>query len=119
MLNNGAGGSSVANRLTTSSSIRVINFGTEANVDQGTFLRGISQAPAKNFLFVYDNEAGTGRPISGTIIENDDLDLSGVNQILALYKNHVDGVNGAWGVIIRILWAARASPASRELKAGI
>ncbi len=100
MLNDGNDGTAVALRLTTTNSIKVINFGTEENVNQGTFLYGVSGSPAKNFCFVYDNEAGTGRPIAGTIIESDGLDLSGVTQILTAYKNNVDGEAGAWGVII-------------------
>ncbi len=100
MLNNGAGGTTVTLRLTTGNSIRVINFGNTANVNQGTFLYGTSYAPPKNFVFVYDNELGTGRPISGTVVESDGLDLSAVTQILPRYRNNVDGINGAWGVII-------------------
>jgi len=100
MLNDGAGGSSVTMRLTTANSFRVINFGTEENVNQGTFLYGVSRSPAKNFVFVYDNVEGTGRPIAGSIIENDGLDLSNVTQILPSYKTNVDNVDGAWGVII-------------------
>ncbi len=100
MLNNGAGGTTVTLRLTTESSIRVINFGNTANVNQGTFLYGNSYAFPKNFVFVYDNELGTGRPISGTVVESDGLDLSAVTQILPLYRNNVDRINGAWGVII-------------------
>jgi hypothetical protein len=100
MLNNGAGGSIVAMRLTTANSIKVINFGTSDDVNQGTFLYGVSRSPAKNFVFVYDNVEGTGRPIAGSIIENDGLDLSNVTQILPSYKSKVDNFDGAWGVII-------------------
>ncbi|HNQ44603.1 MAG TPA: hypothetical protein PKI59_09230, partial [Candidatus Cloacimonadota bacterium] len=100
MLNDGNEGTSIATRLTSTSAIRVINFGTQENVNQGTFLRGVSQSPAKNFVFVYDNEAGTGRPISGTVVESDGLDLSAVTSILPLYINNVDGQAGAWGLII-------------------
>jgi len=100
MLNDGNNGTAVATRLTTASSIKVINFGTQENVNQGTFLYGVSMSPAKNFVFVYDNEAGTGRPIAGTVVESDGLDLSDVTQILPAYKNNVDGIAGAWGVII-------------------
>ncbi|HPS61309.1 MAG TPA: FlgD immunoglobulin-like domain containing protein [Candidatus Cloacimonas sp.] len=100
MLNNGAGGTSVVTRLTTANSFKVINFGTSTDVNQGTFLYGVSQSPAKNFLFVYDNVEGTGRPIAGSIIENDGLDLSDITQILGSYKTNVDNVSGAWGVII-------------------
>ena len=99
-LNDGNNGTAVVSRLTTSLAMKVINFGTAEDVNQGTFLRGISQSPAKNFAFVYDNEAGTGRPISGTVIEDDGLSLSAVPQILTAYKDNVDGVAGAWGLII-------------------
>ena len=43
---------------------------------------------------------GTGRPIAGSIIEDDGLNLSSVSQILASYRTNVDNVAGAWGVII-------------------
>lgn len=100
MLNDGNNGTSVATRLTTTSSIKVINFGTQENVNQGTFLYGVSAAPAKDFAFVYDNEAGTGRPIAGTVIESDGLALSAVTSILPAYRDNVDAIEGAWGVII-------------------
>ena len=100
MLNDGAGGSSVAMRLTTANSIKVINFGTSDDVNQGTFLYGKSMSPAKNFVFVYDNVEGTGRPIAGSIIEDDGLDLSTITAILGSYRTNVDNVDGAWGVII-------------------
>jgi hypothetical protein len=99
-LNDGNNGTAVVSRLTTSLAMKVINFGTAEDVNQGTFLRGISQSPAKNFAFVYDNEAGTGRPISGTVIEDDGLSLSEVSQILPAYKTYVDNIAGAWGLII-------------------
>ncbi|MGB3939840.1 MAG: FlgD immunoglobulin-like domain containing protein, partial [Candidatus Cloacimonas acidaminovorans] len=100
MLNDGMGGSSVAMRLTTANSFKVINFGTSDDVNQGTFLYGKSMSPSKNFVFVYDNVEGTGRPIAGSIIEDDGLDLSTITAILGSYRTNVDNVDGAWGVII-------------------
>jgi hypothetical protein len=100
MLNDGMGGSSVAMRLTTANSFKVINFGTSDDVNQGTFLYGVSRSPAKNFVFVYDNVEGTGRPIAGSIIEDDGLNLSTITSILGSYRTNVDNVDGAWGVII-------------------
>jgi len=100
MLNDGNGGTSIVTRLTTANSVKVINFGTSTDVNQGTFLYGVSRSPAKNFLFVYDNVEGTGRPIAGSIIENDGLNLSGITSILGSYRTYVDNVSGAWGVII-------------------
>jgi hypothetical protein len=100
MINDGEDGTAIAQRLTSTSSIHVINFGTEENVNQGTFLYGISQTPPKSFVFLYDNVSGTGRPIAGNVIESDGLDLSAVTQIEPLYRSNVDGVANAWGVII-------------------
>ena len=99
-LNDGDDGESAALRLTSQSSIKVIRFGTETSMAQGTLLWGETDAPPKHFMFVYDNEAGTGRPINGNVIESDGIDLSGVNQIPAFYKTNIDGINGAWGLII-------------------
>ncbi len=100
MLNDGADGTTVAQRLTTPSSIHVINFGNDEDTSQGTLAYGLSQAPPKHFVFLYDNLDGLGRPIAGNVIESDGLDLSGITQIHPLYRSEVDGVDGAWGVII-------------------
>jgi hypothetical protein len=100
MLNNGAGGSTVVTRLTTTNTVKVINTVNSAGVNNGTGLRGNSGASPKNFVFVYDNEAGTGRPISGSFIESDGSVNTTSNSYSAFYANNVDGVNGAYGVII-------------------
>ena len=63
-LNNGAGGTFTALRMTTTSSFRVLSLGTGAS--NGTGLRGNSSATATNFVVAYDNVAGTGLPISAT-----------------------------------------------------
>lgn len=99
-LNDGAGGTSAVTYLTTQDSVRVINFSTD-NVDTaGTGIYGNSFASPKDFVFLYDNTAGSGRPITGTVIEKDGADLSAVTQIVQYYKDNVDQVNGAWGAII-------------------
>ncbi len=98
-LNDGAGGTTVVSRLTTTSSIKVINFGTAADPNQGTAIRAVSNAQAKNFAFLYDNTAGTGRPLYGTSIEITGADFS-ANSWAAFYRNNVAGENGAWGGII-------------------
>ncbi|NLK49966.1 MAG: T9SS type A sorting domain-containing protein [Candidatus Cloacimonetes bacterium] len=100
MLNDGDDGTTVALRLTSQSSIKVLRFDTETSSYQGTLLWGETDAPGKYFMAVYDNEAGTGRPINMNVIESDGLDITGVTQILEYYRDHIDNVNGAWGLII-------------------
>ena len=46
----------------------VVAFGTAAT-NNGTLLAGSSSAMPKNLVFTYDNTAGTGRPVSGALVE--------------------------------------------------
>lgn len=94
-LNNGQGGTSVALRLTSSQSMKVLNF---TGSSQGTALRGTSFATPRNFVAAYDNVAGTGRPISIALVE-DDL-LTAPASYANFYRTQVDGVAGSWGMII-------------------
>ena len=99
-LNNGAGGTTVVTRLTTTNSVKVINTVASAGANNGTGLRGNSGATAKNFVFVYDNETGTGRPLSGTFVESDGTANTTTNSYSSFYGTSVDGVSGAYGLII-------------------
>jgi len=101
MLNNGAGGASVQTRITATTPVTVLGWGNAAN--QGTGLRTIPNPTfvPKNFIFFYDNQAGTGRPVSGTFIENDGTDNNAVTSGYApFYANSVDLVPNTWGTII-------------------
>ncbi|GAB6279475.1 MAG: hypothetical protein STSR0006_14860 [Lentimicrobium sp.] len=100
MLNNGTGGTSVALRLTTTNSVKVLNFGNTSTNTECTGIYGNSYASDKNFVLLYDNTDGTGRPISGTFIENDGTDNSTSNSYVAFYSNNVNGQSGYWGSII-------------------
>ncbi len=102
MLNNGAGGTTVATRLTTSSSVKVINFGTNATANEGSALYGITSpvAIAKNFVMLYDNIDGTGRPISCTFIEADGTANTTANSYAAFYSDNVNEQEGRYGTII-------------------
>ena len=95
MLNNGSTGTTVATRLTTTSGVSVINFGATAS--DATGIRGTSYGTAKNFVMLYDNTAGTGRPISGTYLESDG---SATSSYATFYTSSVNTVTGAWGTII-------------------
>jgi hypothetical protein len=97
MLNDGAGGNTVINRVTTTNSVKAIDLVTSAGVNNGTAIRSISNALAKDYIFLYDNETGTGRPLSGTYFESDAVTNASAS---SFYASNVDGVNKAWGTII-------------------
>ena len=103
MINNGGTGTGVDKRITaTSSPITIINFGNGATANTGTGIRSTPAASgsARNFVMLYDNAAGTGRPIAGTFIESDITDNTIANGYVPFYASRVDGVDKAWGTII-------------------
>lgn len=99
-LNDGNGGTTAISRVTTTSSIKVINFANTSGINNGSGLRGLSSAIAKNFVFAYDNVTGSGRPLSGTFVESDGTANTTANSYVTFYNSNVDGINGAYGMII-------------------
>lgn len=99
-LNDGGTGTSVAVRLTTPDSVRVLRLDSAPADTSGTGLRGSSSASAKDFVFAYDNTAGSGRPVSGTFIEHDGTANTLANNYAAFYAGNVDGLNGAFGMVV-------------------
>jgi len=100
MLNDGGTGTTVATRLTTVDSIRVVKLNSSAGDTTGTGLRCTSMANPKDFVFVYDNTAGAGRPISGAFIESDGTANTAANNYATFYATNVDSVNGAFGMVL-------------------
>jgi hypothetical protein len=100
LLNNGAGGTAVVTRVTNPNPVTVLGFG--AGPTQATGIRSTANAAytAKNFVMLYDNIAGTGRPVMGTFIEDDGTDNSVANGYAPFYGNSVNAVGGTWGAII-------------------
>ena len=99
-LNDGAGGTTAALLLTTTDSVRVATLDPAASDSTGTGLRCTTAASPKDFIFVYGDTAGTGRPLSGSFIESDGTNNSTTNNYAAFYSNSVDGVNGAFGLVL-------------------
>ena len=94
-LNDGAGGTVVVSRPTATSGVSTIDFGAAAG--NGT---GIYQQPsftAKDVVLLYDNTAGTGRPLATGIVQNEGATVANA---AAFYASNVDGFAGAWGTII-------------------
>lgn len=98
-LNNGNNGTSAVTFLTTTSPITVLGFSAAANSKNGTAVRAESDATPKNFVFLYDNANGNGRPLLGTSIETTGADYSATS-IAPFYRQKVTGKNGAWGGIL-------------------
>ncbi|KAF0204040.1 MAG: peptidase domain-containing [Bacteroidetes bacterium] len=99
-LNNGAGGTTAVNRPTSVDFATAISFGTNPAATEGTAIRATSAAAPKNFVFLYDNTNGTGRPLTGTSIEVTGVDFTAISSYSAFYRENVSGVNGAWGSIV-------------------
>lgn len=100
MLNDGQGGTTVASRVTSSDSTQVIRFGTTNSDTTGSGIWSRSTAPAKSFVVLYDNEAGTGRPLAATFVESDGTANTIANSYAAFYSDSVNAITGSWGVII-------------------
>lgn len=92
-LNNGAGGTTVANVFTTTSGAEVRDLTTAANSYTG--IRGTATGNPRDFVFLYDNVAGTGRPLSGTLMESDGFTVG--TTYASFYQTSVDGQNNNWG----------------------
>lgn len=96
-LNDGAGGSSVNTRYRTTNTIKVLSYGSNSNgTNEGSAVYGHSYADPESFVFVYDNQSGTGRPLYGTWTQDDGIttDFNG------WFTRLVDTTSGAWGVVI-------------------
>jgi hypothetical protein len=98
MLNDGADGTSVAMRVTTPDFATVLPFGTDTST--GTGIHGNSSATDKNFVLLYGNTAGTGRPLAATFVESDGAAENTDANYVKFYNDSVDGISGAWGAII-------------------
>lgn len=99
-LNDGRNGTTAQSWLRTLNTVSVINLSNSQTSSDGTGLYGLSHANAKNIVMVYDNENGSGRPISGTFVESDGTAQTSANNYATFYNSNVEGVSSAWGCII-------------------
>ncbi|MEO5642562.1 MAG: esterase-like activity of phytase family protein [Bacteroidia bacterium] len=95
-INNGAGGTSIVTSYRTTNTMHVVDCGTTSgNPNQATAITGTSNVAAENMIFLYDNIAGTGRPLFGTWTENDAITTN-----FTTWYGAVEAMNSAWGAII-------------------
>ena len=100
ILNDGNEGTEVAFRFTTTDYARVLQFGIEALPAHGTAIRAISNDQPGDFVFLYDDQSDTIRPLYGTSIETTGIDFIAPNSYAPFYTTNVAGVNGSWGGIV-------------------
>jgi hypothetical protein len=99
MLNDGNEGTTEALRLTTAEGVKVIAFNTVAADTTGTAIKGLSPFQPKNFVLLYDNTAGSGRPIYGTHVETSGVEfLAGT--YAGFYATGVAAQDHMWGGIV-------------------
>jgi hypothetical protein len=98
ILNDGGGGSDPFFRLTGTSPITVVDFGS--GTTQGSALMGNSCATARNIITLYDSPDTLVRPISATIAEDDSVENSSKNGYAPFYADKVNAQKGSWGAII-------------------
>ncbi|MDP3463439.1 MAG: PKD domain-containing protein [Bacteroidales bacterium] len=97
-LNDGLGGNTVLNRLTTSSTATVLMLSENATAENATGIVGKAFGGSGDFAFLYDNVNGTGRPLSGTFVEDDGT--SGGTSYAPFYQTYADGLEGSFGTLI-------------------
>ena len=97
VLNDGNGGTFAASYATIATTVAVRQLG--AAPTQATGVQGISRAPASNFVFTYDNPAGTGRPLAGTFVESDGSANTLATFYATFYAANVEAQAGAWGLL--------------------
>lgn len=96
-INNGAGGTSIAASYRTTSTVTMLAYGTSSGSStQCTAIYANSYVPDENFIFLYDNINGTGRPLSGTWSENDGL----AQDWTTWYTTYVSTNLGYWGTVL-------------------
>lgn len=100
MLNDGSGGTSVAWRITSTTAAAVINFGTDTDPDMGTGIRATSPSASGNFVYLFENTTGAGRPLYATTVETTGIDYTGTAVYANFYTSEVEGTDGSWGGII-------------------
>jgi len=84
-------------RYALNDSITVLAFSSSPGVNYGTGVYGISLGLPKNFVALYDNTSGTGKPLAQTYTESEGILIPNVVQF---YADSVNGINGRWGTIL-------------------
>jgi hypothetical protein len=94
MLNDGAGGTTVATRLTTTSGVKTVALGTTTADGTGVFQ--LTAFTPKDVVLLYDNTGGIGRPLATAVVQNEGATVASA----AAFYSALEGTAGAWGTIL-------------------
>ncbi len=103
-LNAGGASTTLTQSYRTTSTVKLLNYSSvPGNAAGCTALLGTSDVGAEKMVTIYDNTAGTGRPLYCTFTENNNS--GGALNEATLWTNpniygFVDGVNGSWAAIV-------------------
>lgn len=96
-INNGAGGTAITSSFRTTNTVAMLAYGTNSgNSTQCTAIYGNSGIPDENFVYLFSDTSGTGRPVSVTWTENDGL----AQDWTIWYNSFVSTNSGYWGTTI-------------------
>lgn len=96
LLNDGAGGQSAAHILTTTSSARALRFGTQPG--EATGVIGGSPTAARRIAVLFDETAGTTRPLAATPVEITGASVD--SRYVPFYRNLVATTQSRWGTLL-------------------
>jgi hypothetical protein len=96
-LNDGLAGEDYFHFLTAQGPIKVIAFGSGPL--QGSAVYGESSAAPKNFVVLYSNLDGTGRPLASTFVEPSGA-ATPSPPYAQFYQTFVAGLTGRWGTLV-------------------
>ncbi|MBP9191571.1 MAG: T9SS type A sorting domain-containing protein [Ignavibacteria bacterium] len=94
------GNGSTKYRFALNDSILVLGYSDSATVTSGTGIYGVTLATPKNISALYDNVAGTERPLSVVYIESVGIDTVAMPSLVTFYKDSVSGRDGRFGTIV-------------------
>ncbi len=96
LLNDGAGGTEIYHSIDTFSDIRVVEFGTEAG--KATGLAAISEAVDRNFIVLYSDTEGAGRPVYATVAEHTGVGFD--DRYAGFFREWTEGQSGRWAAVL-------------------
>jgi hypothetical protein len=96
LLNDGEDGEEYHHFLTTEEAVRVIGFGT--GPEEATGVVGESVTGTKQFVVLYDNVAGEGRPLAATVVEITGAEVD--DRYAPFYHEIVAQTPNRWGTLI-------------------
>ncbi|WP_254413412.1 ExeM/NucH family extracellular endonuclease [Dyadobacter diqingensis] len=86
----------ILSRRALDSGITVLGYSNAAGANNGSFLKEVSNATAKNLVVIYDNTAGSGRPLYIAPVEAMEAVGAAVSNLVPAYSTAA----GSWNAII-------------------